>query len=343
MEPSRRSMEKVTLMTVASSRGDALQPVIVYSGKQLHIRRLVSRTVQLVHTYLLECYLYYRDPPGVDSDIFNNWAKNFIEEKGHLRSNGRYKLLIYNGYSCHVKHAVLLQIRENTIVALVLPSHTPHLLKPLDFSMFSLFKSFIQKEVHGDCRVSRKLDLLNLSDTIRKSYEQAFSSANIMSGFCKNCHWNYETGMQDLDSLQQSKYLNDISELLKVSDVVEKFQANSRSLLGDVISDEGKLRIDTSRGANVVSGGCIEELEAAELQRQEALSRKRNLDEEGERQLINTESSNEKRRSMEFSAAHNITPATFAGVRAHRRKVRAELLSHDGYNVCAMNPLRPND
>lgn len=73
-------------MGLINAAGDVMKPVVVYPGKQAHFRR-VSGTVQTLHQFLPQCYFYQRETPGVDSAIFLDWAKGFLDASS-MRLNG---------------------------------------------------------------------------------------------------------------------------------------------------------------------------------------------------------------------------------------------------------------
>ena len=79
---------RVTVMCVVNAAGESFKPVIVYPGKQPHFRRVHGRYESVVNA-LLPCHFLQRDPPGVNTQIFYEWAKHFVEETSHLRDGGR--------------------------------------------------------------------------------------------------------------------------------------------------------------------------------------------------------------------------------------------------------------
>ena len=64
------NLNHVTMMVVVSSNGKAFKPLLVLPGKQPNFRRLSSGRTQTVHDFLPPCYVFQRNPAGVDSSIF---------------------------------------------------------------------------------------------------------------------------------------------------------------------------------------------------------------------------------------------------------------------------------
>jgi len=139
---TKGKLDHVTIMSVFSAAGTALKPVIVFPGVQAH-HCVVKGQVQTLHSFLPPCYLYQRNPAGVDSQIILEWAVKFTDETKELRSGGQKLLLVIGGHGSHIQFKPLHIFRENGIVEIALPSHTSHVLPALIFFCFSSsYKSF---------------------------------------------------------------------------------------------------------------------------------------------------------------------------------------------------------
>jgi len=92
-------------------------------------------------------------------------------------------LLVMDCYSCDVQLPVLMMLKKNNIYVVGLPAHTSHVLQPLDVSVYSPFKSFLQCEIHARARTSRVLDAFDVAEIISVAYSEAFTVGNIRSGF----------------------------------------------------------------------------------------------------------------------------------------------------------------
>ena len=179
---TKGALEIVTVMPTVSAAGTCCKPVIVFPGKQAHSRR-VNGTIQSLYSYLPSCYLYQREVPGVDSKIIFDWAQKFIAETMYLRANSQYLLLVLDGYGSHVQFKTLQLFRKNRIIVVALPAHTSHVLQPLDVSVFSSYKSFLQREIHSYAQRKKCLDAFDVSCCIKYAYSASKTSSNIISGF----------------------------------------------------------------------------------------------------------------------------------------------------------------
>ena len=155
---TRGKLTNITVMPCVSADGSVYKPAVVLPGKQVHYRRSAVG-YQSPIDLLPPCYLYYRDPAGVDSDIFFNWAHHFVNENAHLRQNGEYCLLVLDGYSAHVQYRTLQYLLENRIIVVAMPAHSSHRLQPLDVGVFGPFKSELQREIHTAARVHKVIDM----------------------------------------------------------------------------------------------------------------------------------------------------------------------------------------
>ena len=96
-------------------------------------------------------------------------------------------LLIEDGHSSHVSIELIELARENSVHILCLPSHTTHLLQPLDVGVFKSFKSHYNNE----CRKyliahpGRTIATENIAALVGMAWSQSLTPVNIMAGFRK--------------------------------------------------------------------------------------------------------------------------------------------------------------
>ena len=121
--------------------------------------------------------------PDVDSRIIYDWAKKFLEDTAELRKKSQYMLLLIDRYGAHVQFNTLQLMKENWVIVIAMPAHTSHRLQPLDVSVFSVYKSYIQKEIHNMAKCKTILDSFDIAICIRNAYSSSHTTANIVSGF----------------------------------------------------------------------------------------------------------------------------------------------------------------
>ena len=147
----------MTLIPVVSAVGECYPLFIVLPGVQQPFRRLTNGRIQTVHDYFPNCAVFHRDTAGVDTSIFVQRSRLFAEQTAHLRTNGRYIIVIYDGYVAHMTPIVLRFFQKQRIIAVSLPSHTSHRLQPLDFGLFGPFKNMLQDDFHKAAHRVKKI------------------------------------------------------------------------------------------------------------------------------------------------------------------------------------------
>ena len=85
------------------------------------------------------------DNGWITQEIYFEWFKFFIKSIPPPRP----VLLIKDGHGSHITLDVIELARKNDIHLLCLPSHTSHILQPLDIGVFKSFKSGYSKA----CRI----------------------------------------------------------------------------------------------------------------------------------------------------------------------------------------------
>jgi len=82
--------------------------------------------------------------------LFNEWFTDiFIPEAVALRPDG-YEgplILLYDGHSTHYSDELLEKALDSNIIILRFPSHSTHLLQPLDLNFFGPLKKIMSKEI----------------------------------------------------------------------------------------------------------------------------------------------------------------------------------------------------
>lgn len=86
----------------------------------------------------------------MDSTIFFNWKKYFVNGSGEISLEYRYPILTLDDFTAHVSFSTLNLLRAYKIVVAALPAHTSHRTQTLDYSVFFPFKIVSQRESTND-------------------------------------------------------------------------------------------------------------------------------------------------------------------------------------------------
>ena len=117
------------------------------------------------------------------------------EKKATTNADGsrKWRLFMFDGHISHVNTAFLYRCLDYQVLPVCLPPHTTHFLQPLDVSVFGPFKraysDLLQAKYAKGERGVWKGNFYKLFDSAQK---KAFTSANILSGFCHTGLWPVE-------------------------------------------------------------------------------------------------------------------------------------------------------
>ena len=139
-QPGNR--EWVTEIQGINSQGWAIPPFIIVAGKH-HLTN------------------WYEDstlpPDWVISTTHNGWTTNekgvewiqHFEKHTKARTRGTYRLLIVDGHESHHSTEFELFCQDHKIITLCMPSHSSHILQPLDVGCFGPLKKAYGREIEG--------------------------------------------------------------------------------------------------------------------------------------------------------------------------------------------------
>ena len=166
--------ENITVQVCVSAAGQLLPPYILYTGQRL------------MHTHTQD------GAPGTRYAVsakgwmtkanFVDWFRNMFIP--YLPSE-RPVLLIIDGHESHVKYEVRDLAAKNGIELAKLPSHTTHLLQPLDVSVMKPLKENYDKAAHTLFVTQRQyIKKTDFPSLIAKTWKQ-FQPQHAINGFKK--------------------------------------------------------------------------------------------------------------------------------------------------------------
>ena len=119
----------------------------------------------------------------VTHDLYLEWFKFFIANIPPTRP----VLLIEDGHASHISIEVIELAQSNDIHLLCLPSHTTHLLQPLDVGVFKSLKShYKQCQKYMATNPGRIITTDAIASILSKAWSLSFTPVNIMAGFKKS-------------------------------------------------------------------------------------------------------------------------------------------------------------
>lgn len=129
IQPGNR--EWATVIQGVSAAGWAIPPFVIFAGKVL----ISSWYHDVPRDWILEV-----SPNGwTSNELAIAWLKHFNTHT-KARSVGSHRLLIVDGHESHQSFQFHEMCKKEKIIALCMPSHSSHILQPLDLVCFALLK-----------------------------------------------------------------------------------------------------------------------------------------------------------------------------------------------------------
>ena len=113
--------------------GTTINPLIIFKGQNV----LQSWIPQEV----INTWYFSANSKGWTSNLHGvEWLKRVFEPTTRVKADGQQRLLICDGHDSHISGSFISHCMQNRISILILPSHTSHVLQPLDVAIFGPLK-----------------------------------------------------------------------------------------------------------------------------------------------------------------------------------------------------------
>ena len=169
--------EYITVLGCGSASGERLPPYIVYKGKNLWTSWTKGGPAGTLYTV--------SDSGWMERPNFLEWfKKQFIVAVSHLLETGPV-ILFMDGHASHINLTLIRLAREQGVVLLCLPSHTTHVLQPLDVGAFGPVKTAwakILKEYKMET-CAAVVDKTEFPNLLRKLWDASFQPHHLSAGF----------------------------------------------------------------------------------------------------------------------------------------------------------------
>jgi len=128
----------------------------------------------------------------INGDLYIEWFKFFLNNIPPTRP----VLLVQDGHSSHISIELIQLARESNVHLLCLPSHTTHVLQPLDVGVFKSFKSNFSKSCQQFLakHPGQVITTDSIASLICDAWYPSLTPLNIMSGFRKCCIHPFNPG-----------------------------------------------------------------------------------------------------------------------------------------------------
>jgi len=165
-----------TVLTCASASGHILPPMMVFPRKQIPPAKIREGAVAQT--------LFANSVNGwISSDLFFQWFEFFLANIPPTRP----MLLIMDGHGSHISIELIELARSKDIYLLCLPSHTTHVLQPLDVGVFKSFKSNFSKACskYLAANPGRVITSDKLASLVAEAWPLSLTPLYILAGFKK--------------------------------------------------------------------------------------------------------------------------------------------------------------
>lgn len=185
-----------TILACTSASGYVLPPLMIFPRKRAVPDKFKNGAVPNT--------LFANSSNGwITSEIYLQWLHFFCENIPPIRP----VLLIVDGHSSHLSIEAIEFAKANSIHVLCLPSHTTHILQPLDIGVFKSFKSHFSKACtkYMADHPGRVITPEILPLMIAEAWPHSFTQLNVMSGFRKSGVFPLNPSMVDDRCIAPSK------------------------------------------------------------------------------------------------------------------------------------------
>ncbi|PHH55655.1 hypothetical protein CFIMG_008628RA00001 [Ceratocystis fimbriata CBS 114723] len=118
-----------------------------------------------------------------DNETGLEWLRHF-DRHTKARSSGRYRLLIFDGHESHHSVDFEKHCKDNNIITLCLPSHSSHILQPLDIGCFGPLKKAYGQETEHLIRCSiAHVSKTDFFAAFHAAHQATMTERNIKGGF----------------------------------------------------------------------------------------------------------------------------------------------------------------
>ena len=165
-----------TIVACGSASGYILPPMIIFPRVRVSEALKVSAP--------LGSMIAAQKKGWITGELYLKWFRFFLEQIPPARP----VLLIQDGCSSHISIELIELAKENDVHLLCLPSHTTHVLQPLDVGVFSSFKHHVGLALNmlvrsSEARVPTSEDIPAI---LSEAWPKSMTPVNLMSGFRKS-------------------------------------------------------------------------------------------------------------------------------------------------------------
>lgn len=172
---SNKRAPHYTYLPCINAGGEMYRPLVIFAGETINLSSLKEE-----HS---DCDFAITPSSFMCKELFIDWFKRFV--KWIRQKTSEPQLIILDRLASHVCFEVLNIAEKNDIFILVFPTHSTHLLQPLDVSLFKRFKSCMRKKLDDELIKTRAESLTHgqLLTLLKVVTTSVFTPENIRNSF----------------------------------------------------------------------------------------------------------------------------------------------------------------
>jgi DDE superfamily endonuclease/Tc5 transposase DNA-binding domain/helix-turn-helix, Psq domain len=175
LQPGNR--EWVSTIETANARGLSLPPLIIFAAKTFR-STWFSQELPAGFAFTVSDNGWTTDQIGLW------WLETIFEKYTKEHTKGQYRLLILDGHSSHLTPQFDQFCSAHSIIPLCMPSHSSHLLQPLDLSCFGPLKRAYGAQIEDYQRLGvNHIDKQDFLEAFSLARITAYKPTTIISGF----------------------------------------------------------------------------------------------------------------------------------------------------------------
>jgi hypothetical protein len=173
----------ITSIECITAAGKPLNPLHIFKGQKVNQAWMLGdQDWRRTHGW------HYAAPlkGWSNNDLGFQWLRNVFDPQTRL-PNRQHRLLILDGHCSHLSARFFCYCHDHDIDLLFLPSHTSHVLRPLDIGVFKERKKVICQAAKDRWRLLADGDRFSKRDFIldlAEAREKAMTGKHIIKGWC---------------------------------------------------------------------------------------------------------------------------------------------------------------
>jgi hypothetical protein len=188
------SREWISILAAIRADGSALSPAIIFPSQTGLQDTWLPPPTPRQKARLPRAFFAATSNGWIDKDISIDWLKLIIDAET-ADSILSWRLLLMDGHACHLTQEFLDYCHSRRIIVALFPSHSTHLMQPLDLAVFGPLAKIYQSkmsQITSEHAYTAALSKSEFWDVFIDAWLAAVSPKNVRSGFATAGIWPFD-------------------------------------------------------------------------------------------------------------------------------------------------------